>query len=438
MDHNPQGQGQGQRRQFHRGRRGSERRGQERRGPLPQQQHAQEPSRSNDVDVEQIMRDIRARIAQRNGVELTNQQIQDLAARRLESILDPRGIKPALLDQLRRASGTSESTPPKPAEPPYTFEETTLFESHNALTRFFRALLKPILKLFFNPNPLIRALNIQARLNTEVLAREAERDRRQAEWNALHYELLQRVVTEITRVSLEGQSLSLKVESLSGKVDFNERRVRGIEGSQYQARPSGRRDQQDQPPRREPQEQTGRRDQQDQPQRRELPEPPPSLWTSAPAAPAAAAAPEGAATDTTAPPPAQGEGTRRRRRRRRGRRGAGAPGDPTQVNQDAAAAEGSEGEVGDADDFGDEDERAAVALGGEADSPVIAEALARAEDEPPVQAIVAPDRTMIEPPVAFEPEPVAVATAPADPGGEPASPEQTAGPVRSEFGPPDR
>ena len=65
--------------------------------------------------------------------------------------------------------------------------------------RFIRKLLNPILKLFFNPNPLIRALNIQSRLNDEMLAREAERDRRQAEWNALHYEILHRVVTEVSR-----------------------------------------------------------------------------------------------------------------------------------------------------------------------------------------------------------------------------------------------
>ena len=51
------------------------------------------------------MRDIRARISQRSGIDLSNQQIQELAARRLEAILDPRALKPGLLDQLRRGAG---------------------------------------------------------------------------------------------------------------------------------------------------------------------------------------------------------------------------------------------------------------------------------------------------------------------------------------------
>src|SRR5678815_2684791 len=88
MDHN-----QGRRGHFHRGRRGPDRRGPERRqGPPPDQ--ANRPERTDRVDVEQIMRDIRTRIAQRSGVELSNQKIQELAGRRLEAILDPRGLKP--------------------------------------------------------------------------------------------------------------------------------------------------------------------------------------------------------------------------------------------------------------------------------------------------------------------------------------------------------
>ena len=81
---------------FHRGRRGPDRRGTERRTQPQQVQGGRDQ-----VDVEQIMREIRARIAQRQGIDLSNQQIQDLAARRLESILDPRAIKPSLLEGLR-------------------------------------------------------------------------------------------------------------------------------------------------------------------------------------------------------------------------------------------------------------------------------------------------------------------------------------------------
>jgi hypothetical protein len=284
-------QNQGQRRgHFHRGRRGPDRRGVDRRQPPAPQQ---ERTGAGQVDVEQIMREIRGRIAQRQGIDLSNQQIQDLAARRLESILDPRAIKPSLLDALRRSAGAQAQRAAEkiPNEPAFSFEDTTIYDSHRGAMRFIRRLLNPILKLFFNPNPLIRALHIQAKLNVEAAEREAERDRRQTEWNALHYEIVQRLVTEVSRASLELQALSLRVESLDAKVDFNERRVRGIEGSVHRARPQSV----------------------------------PGRPADHPAAPAGVAdadtEPEVAATGSEGP---QGQlaadGAKRRRRRRRGRR----------------------------------------------------------------------------------------------------------------------
>jgi hypothetical protein len=287
---------QGGRRHFHRGRRGHDRRGGDRRGYPQQQSPSNQPPRGDHVDVEQIMRDIRAKIAQRHGVELTEQQVQELAARRLESILDPRTVKPSLLDQLRRSAGARPDTVAAAdrASAPYEFEDTTIYDSPSALTRFLRKLLNPILKLFFNPNPLIRALHIQAGLNADAARREAERDERQAEWNALHYTILHRIVTETAKVSLEVQNVALKVESLSTKVDFNERRVRGIEGLAQQTRPGRERD----------------RDRDREPTAAVQP-------TTAPSAEAGAV--PIAASGTESGP---GEG-RRRRRRRRGRRGGG-------------------------------------------------------------------------------------------------------------------
>lgn len=267
---------------FHRGRRGPDRRGIERRT------QTQQPHGGRDqVDVEHIMRDIRARIAQRQGIDLSNQQIQDLAARRLESILDPRAIKPSLLEGLRRSAGaaTPAVAPKASSEPVYTFDHNTIYDSPRAALRFIRRLLNPLLKLFFNPNPLIRAMHLQAGLNVQAAEREAERDRRQAEWNALHYEILQRVVTDVSRVSLEVQALTMRVESLNARVDFNDRRVRSMEGG-GQSRAAAR-------------------------------------ATDVVAPPAT----ESAATTQDSVEITSAEGTRRRRRRRRGRRGGQLPGE---------------------------------------------------------------------------------------------------------------
>src|SRR5262245_58859542 len=289
-DQNPQ---HGRRQHFHRGRRGQDRRG-ERRGPgsgpaQPAEQGVRE--HREHVDVEQIMREIRSRISQRHGIELTAQQIQELAARRLEAILDPRTVKPSLLEQIRRGTSTPLDTSATP-EPTYSFEDTTLYDSPRGSLRFIRRLLNPILKLFFNPDPLISALNAQAKLNQAAALREAERERRQAEWNALHYDILHRLVLEVSRTSLEAQQLSMRVEALSAKVDFAERRARSIEGTLLQARPSSRHEAGPppaQPPQQQPRE-------------------------------------SGASQSTVAPTNQEGvpgESGRRRRRRRRGRRPQG-------------------------------------------------------------------------------------------------------------------
>jgi hypothetical protein len=269
------------------------------------------------MDVEQIMREIRSRIAQRSGIDLSNQQIQELAARRLEAILDPRGLKPELLEQLRRSAGertVSVDAAAPPAAQTFPFDEATLYDSPNGLLRLIRKLLRPLLRMLINPTPIAHALAQQSRLNADIVARETERDRRQAEWNALHYEILQRLAVDVSRASIEAQSLLLRVESLAAKVDFNERRVRTMEGAQVQARP--------------------------RPQESVPPSAPPVAATSSEAAP------------QQTPSEGQSEMPRRRRRRRRGRRGPGMgapaePGAPAPVTSPASEtpAEVEEGDT---------------------------------------------------------------------------------------------
>ena len=128
--------------------------------------------RSDSVNVELIMEQIRERIREKRGVDYTEQQIRDLAAVKLEKFLDPSGVRSDLLDQFRKAQPAYEP----PELPNYAFEDATLFESHRAPIRWLRKLLLPFLKLLFNPNPLIQALNIQSRLNTMNAEREARRE----------------------------------------------------------------------------------------------------------------------------------------------------------------------------------------------------------------------------------------------------------------------
>ena len=169
--------------------------------------------RSDNVDVEQIMRQIRSRIREKRGVDYTEEEIRELASVKLEKFLDPRGVRSDLLEQFRR-SKASVTTARN-----YAFEDETLYETHRGFIRWIRKLLNPILKLFFNPNPLIQALHIQADLNT-----------RREELDALNYEVIHNLVLEMTRLGIEVKNLKMRVESMSSRLDFDERRARALEG----------------------------------------------------------------------------------------------------------------------------------------------------------------------------------------------------------------
>ena len=181
--------------------------------------------RADSVNVEQIMDQIRARIREKRGVDYTEQQIREMATAKLEKFLDPRGVRSDLLERFRSAQPTYAP----PELPNYAFEEDTLFESHRGPLRAIRRLLQPILKLFFNPGPLIQALNIQSRLNTLGAEREAHREAARHGMDQLYYEVMHNLVVETTRMAIEVKNLKMKVESLTSRLEFNERRARALE-----------------------------------------------------------------------------------------------------------------------------------------------------------------------------------------------------------------
>ena len=45
------------------------------------------------------------------------------------------------------------------------FEDTTLYETHRGLLRFMRKLFHPLLKMMFNPNPIVHVLHMQGQIN---------------------------------------------------------------------------------------------------------------------------------------------------------------------------------------------------------------------------------------------------------------------------------
>ena len=100
-----------------------------------------------------------------------------------------------------------------------------------------RRLLNPLLKLFFNPNPLIQVLHLQGEINDYQLRQYAQQFDRisqrlvtRDELDALNYEVLNNLVLELTRLGIEVKNLKMRVESLSTRLDFDERRARALEG----------------------------------------------------------------------------------------------------------------------------------------------------------------------------------------------------------------
>jgi hypothetical protein len=170
--------------------------------------------RADQVDVEQIMRQIRSRIREKRGVDYTEEQIQELAKIRLERFLDPKGVRSDLLEQFRRTAHVD-------VPPTYEFDDQSLFESDKPLIRFFRRLLRPVLKLFFNPNPLNRVLHMQTNVNRYLLDRAAR--------DVMFYEVIHNLVLEMTRTGIEVRNTQMRVESVAGRLDFNERRARALE-----------------------------------------------------------------------------------------------------------------------------------------------------------------------------------------------------------------
>jgi hypothetical protein len=288
--------------------------------------------RSESVDVDQIMKQIRQRILEKRGADYTEDQIRELASVRLEKFLDPKNLRSDLLEQFRKSRPSfAADTHPSKTQAPYTFDDQTLFASHRGFIRFARKLLNPFLKLLFNSNTLNQVLHTQSKFNVELLKRDLHRKIERSEWNALYYEVLHNLVLETTRMGIEVQNLRMKVESLSSRLDFSERRVRALEGV-VQYRPEAVRGPE--------------RDEDDHDH----------------AAPQASAAPAGSIegfVPAGGQQQGQGDGSgKRRRRRRRGRRGQGAQGASgaygAQGAQGAQGAEGAPGAQG-AQDAGPED-----------------------------------------------------------------------------------
>ena len=169
--------------------------------------------RSESIDVEQIMEQIRARIREKRGVDYTEQQIRELAAVKLEKFLDARAVRSDLLTHFRDVQRAPLFAP---------FPPDPLFAARRPIIARIRARLRSVLRLFFNPDPITDAFT---RINTLAAVMITKAD------EVPQYELLHNLVVELTRTSIEVRNLRVLVDSLASRLDFDERRARALENA---------------------------------------------------------------------------------------------------------------------------------------------------------------------------------------------------------------
>ena len=212
------------------------------------------------VDVERIMEQIRARVREKRGVDYTEEEIRELADVKLDRFLDPRRVRSDLLDHFRKRSRPAEAPAPIPpavletVSAPRRFDPDDVYRSSRGgvgrVLHAVRRMLKPVLKLFINPGPMLESLrtvsghadatnkaletmnhSLNDALNTlnRALALHEERNRRRAELDVLMYEVLNNLVVEMTRLAIDVKNHRMRVESVAARLDFDERRARALE-----------------------------------------------------------------------------------------------------------------------------------------------------------------------------------------------------------------
>lgn len=197
--------------------------------------------RSDAVDVERIMEQIRARIREKRGVDYTEEQIRELANVKLERFLDPRNVRSDLLAHYREQRAESSAAADAAADAfdlaaVPAFAPDDVYRSSRGgvgwILRTIRRLLRPVLKLFINPGPLleaVRGLGAHADGTGRALSQVNAGNRARAELDALTYEVLNNLVVEMTRLAIDLKNHKMRVESVAARLDFDERRARALE-----------------------------------------------------------------------------------------------------------------------------------------------------------------------------------------------------------------
>jgi hypothetical protein len=162
-------------------------------------------AKGTDIDVEAIMANIRRKIDEKRKGLYTEEEVREIAEMKLDAVLEASEFNSDFVAAFRARDEKWN----------YRFDPETIYASSHAggggLIRAARRLLNPVLKLFFNPNPIISALS------------------RQADLNRYYVLLLHNMAQELTRANLELTNLKARLRTLGIRVDFQGKREKTME-----------------------------------------------------------------------------------------------------------------------------------------------------------------------------------------------------------------
>jgi hypothetical protein len=158
------------------------------------------------VDLLALLADIHRRVAERKEGLYSDEELRFIAERPLEGVLTGGELRADLLEEFRA----------RDAQWNFSFEADAVYRSSRGgagrLLEAARRLLRPVQKLFWNPNPMIAALS------------------RQSDLNRFYVHLLHNLVLELSRLNLESQELRNRNLQLLGRLEALERREKTLEG----------------------------------------------------------------------------------------------------------------------------------------------------------------------------------------------------------------
>ena len=183
--------------------------------------------RSDNVDVEQIMRQIRARIREKRGVDYTEEEIRELANVKLEKFIDPEGRA------LEPARGVPPGQHARAAGAELRVRRRHALRNASRADPLAARAVPSVPEAALQPEPADPGAAHPGGAEPEG---NAERNARREQLDALHYEVIHNLVVELTRTGVEVKSLKMRLESMASRLDFDERRARALEGVvQYRA-----------------------------------------------------------------------------------------------------------------------------------------------------------------------------------------------------------